>query len=230
MLAALLQQISLMDDIAAVWFILCWAGYGMLSEHGGLAKRGLVGLSHAYRVAWARAMLQREVRIVDSALVGNLMGSVSFYANTSIYIVVGLVTVLSTVDKAIVVAQTLPFALTVGRQLWEVKLLLLLGIFVFSYFKFTWSLRQFNLLSILIGAAPMPGVAAAESERFALKLAAVNTLAGDEFNRGIRAYYFGLAALSWFWQPWALIAATTLVVIVLYRRDFASPTLMVLHE
>ena len=30
-----------------------------------------------------------------------------------------------------------------------------LASFVFAYFKFTWSLRQFNLLSILVGAAPL---------------------------------------------------------------------------
>ena len=54
--------------------------------------------------------------------------------------------------------------------------------------------------------------------------ARVNSLAGDEFNRGIRAYYFGLAAVFWFVQPWAFAAVTTLIVLVLYRRDFMSKT------
>jgi uncharacterized membrane protein len=97
----------------------------------------------------------------------------------------------------------------------------LLMVFVVAYFKFTWSLRQFNMLSILIGAAPRPGEG---TEEDAQRFAKVNSLAGDEFNRGIRAYYFGLAAVFWFVQPWLFVAVTTLIVLVLYRRDFLSHT------
>lgn len=108
--------------------------------------------------------------------------------------------------------------------------MLLLGIFIFAYFKFTWALRQLNLLSILIGAAPH--VSAPESERntFSHRMGTVNTLAGDEFNRAIRAYYFGLATLCWFIQPWLFIVMTTAITLVLYRRDFLSHTLSALRD
>src|SRR5690606_18026759 len=105
--------------------------------------------------------------------------------------------------------------------------------FVFAYFKFTWALREFNLMSIMIGGAPdAKTVAAAEHgyDAYAQKMAAVNAMAGDEFNRGVRSYYFGLAALAWFIQPWLFIGATTLVVVVLYRRDYASPLLKILQK
>ena len=36
------------------------------------------------------------------------------------------------------------------------KVLLLVVVFVFAFFKLTWSLRQFNYVAILIGAAPPP--------------------------------------------------------------------------
>ena len=55
--------------------------------------------------------------------------------------------------------------------------------------------------------------------------AKINSLSGDEFNRGIRAYYFGLAAVFWFVQPWVFAAITTVIVAVLFRRDFRSKTL-----
>jgi uncharacterized membrane protein len=153
--------------------------------------------------------------------VGNLMQNVSFYANTTIYVIAGLLALLGTMDKLIDAASDLPFARAVSREVWEVKLLLLLMVFVVAYFKFTWSLRQFNMLSILIGAAPPPGEG---TEEDAQRFAKVNSLAGDEFNRGIRAYYFGLAAVFWFVQPWLFVAVTTLIVLVLYRRDFLSHT------
>ena len=44
----------------------------------------------------------------------------------------------------------------------------------------------------------------------------------------LRAYFFGLAALAWFIQPWALVLATSWVVVVLYWRDSRSTTLATL--
>ena len=223
MSASWLVALSIPDWFALTWFIACWTGYGWIVEHGPKGSmRGLLGASHNFRLEWGRQMLRREVRVADSSLVGNLMQSVSFYANTTIYVIAGLLALLGTLDKLIDAASDLPFARHVSRDVWEVKLLLLLTIFVVAYFKFTWSLRQFNMLSILIGAAPPPGEG---TEEFAQRFARINSLSGDEFNRGIRAYYFGLAAVSWFVHPWLFLGMTTVIVLVLYWRDFRSKTL-----
>ena len=204
-----------------VW-ILAWFGYAGWAEHASARRPNLMASLARYRRAWMREAYLRDPRIMDAALIGNLMQSVSFYANTTIYVIAGLLALLGTMDKLIDAAADLPFARHVSREVWEVKLLLLLMIFVVAYFKFTWSLRQFNMLSILIGAAPPPGEG---TEEFAQRFAKINSLSGDEFNRGIRAYYFGLAAVSWFVQPWLFFVSTTLIVVVLYRRDFRSKTL-----
>jgi len=222
-----LRSISLLDWAALGWFLLAWAGYGWFSENSRWARDGLMGASHRFRLEWARQLLHREMRMTDAALVGNLMQSVSFYANTTIYIIAGLLAVLGALDQVIRFAADLPFARATSRELSEVKLVLLLTVFVVAYFKFTWALRQFNLLSILIGASPA-GVSGDIDEAAAQRLATVNSLAGDEFNRGIRSYYFGLAAVAWFIQPWLFLVVTTVVVVVLYRRDFASPVLATL--
>ena len=58
---------------------------------------------------------------------------------------------------------------------------------------------------------------------------AANNLAGDDFNRGIRAYYFGLAASGWLLNPLLLSVLALCVLIVLYRRDFSSATLDILR-
>ena len=218
-----LSAFALADWVALAWFFACWTGYGWIVEHGPLGSmRGLLGASHHYRLEWGRQLLRREARVGDAALIGNLMQSVSFYANTTIYVIAGLLALLGTMDKLIDAASDLPFARHVSRDVWEVKLLLLLTVFIVAYFKFTWSLRQFNMLSLLVGAAPPPGEG---SEAYAQRFAKINLLSGDEFNRGIRAYYFGLAAVFWFVQPWVFAAITTVIVAVLFRRDFRSKTL-----
>ena len=54
--------------------------------------------------------------------------------------------------------------------------------------------------------------------------------ASKDFNQGLRAYYFSLAALSWFVNPWVFIAATTLVIAVLYWREYHSEALRMLRN
>ncbi|MDP3438744.1 MAG: DUF599 domain-containing protein, partial [Azonexus sp.] len=109
-------------------------------------------------------------------------------------------------------------------------LMLVLASFVFAYFKFTWSLRQFNLLSILVGAAPLGQTGEPGIDTYAHQLAGANNLAGDDFNRGIRAYYFGLAASGWLLHPAALGLLALSVLIVLYRRDYRSAALDILRS
>ena len=112
---------------------------------------------------------------------------------------------------------------------WEMKVLLLVIVFVFAFFKLTWSLRQFNYVAILIGAAPPPEQAdSADGLRFADTAAGVASRAAEHFNKALRTYYFGLAALSWFLQPYLFMALTALVVLVVYRREFRSHTLDIL--
>ena len=120
-------------------------------------------------------------------------------------------------------ARALPFAEKTTLVQWELKLLVLGVIFVHAFFKFTWALRQFNYCSTLIGAAPK-----GPDDAFARRAADVATHASKDFNQGLRAYYFSLAALSWFVSPWLFMVATSVVVAVLYLREYRSTALQVL--
>ena len=228
MLQRLLTLFSVADWLALGLFLSGWIGYTYYADRAARSARGLRGVTHRHREAWGRQMVFRENRIVDAALTGNLMNSVSFYANTTIYIIAGLMAVAGTLDRLVSFTEDLPFARVTTREILEAKLFLLIGIFVFAYFKFTWSLRQFNFLSILIGGAPPREEPEAVLQTYAERFAVVNTLAGDEFNRGIRAYYFGFAALAWFAHPALFMALTVTILLVLFRRDFHSKTLRAL--
>lgn len=225
-----LPHLSSIDWLALLVFYACWAGYAWYSEHSQSGAKGLIRTSQQYRLLWAFRMLEREVRVTDSTLIGNLVTSVSFYANTTIYIIAGLVAALGASDKLINFTADLPFAGTGSRELLELKLMLVLSSFVYAYFKFTWALRQFNLLSILVGAAPFGKAGEAGIDNYAQRLAKANNLAGDDFNRGIRAYYFGLAASGWLIGPILLGILALVVLVILYRRDYQSEALALLRE
>ena len=224
-----LPHLSLADWLSLIIYLCCWTGYAWFSERSRWADDGLIHTTYIYRLEWARRLLEREVRVADASLVGNLMTSVSFYANTTIYIIAGLVAALGASDKLLSITAELPFAGHGNRELLEVKLMLLLIAFVYAYFKFTWALRQVNLLSILIGAAPVSHDPAG-NEIYAQRIAKANNLTGDDFNRGIRAYYFGLAASGWLLHPLLLGTLAVGVLIVLYRRDYQSPALALLRD
>jgi uncharacterized membrane protein len=83
---------------------------------------------------------------------------------------------------------------------------------------------------ILIGSTPDRSRPPDVLEAYAQKCARINSLAGDEFNRGIRAYYFGFAILGWFVHPAFFIALTLTILAVLWRRDFMSHTLRAMSD
>ncbi len=223
-------MIPILDLSALVWFLLCWVGYTRFADRRARDRLTLMSVMHRYRLQWMQEMLQREVRIVDSNIVMILARSATFLASTTIFILAGLLAVLGTMDTAMQVVGALRYAVQSTREVWELKLFALLLVFIYAFFKFTWSMRHFNYLSIMIGAAPSSEKLPAWGSRFAERAARVSSNATNTFNRGLRAYYFGLAFLAWFLHPLAFIVATTLVVGVLYRREFRSKMLRELGD
>ena len=94
-----------------------------------------------YRRNWMRQMLARDNRMVDAALIGNLLRSISFFASTSIFIVLGLFTLLKYRDEATDILNKIPYAVPASPVLWEAKIFLLAIVFIYAFFKFTWSQR-----------------------------------------------------------------------------------------
>ena len=218
--------IPIIDLIAFLWMIVVWAGYTLVADRLSWDKREVARVMHNHRIQWMLRMLDREIRMPDVGIVDAHIRSGTLFASTSILIMAGIVAVLGNVDRLMTVIFELSFASSMSRELLELKIFVLLGIFVYGFFKFAWCLRQFNYALILIGAAPSKGDCTDEIRAdYSVRTARVLTRASGTFNRGLRAYYFGLAALTWFIQPWAFIVASVWVLLVLYRRDYLSKTL-----
>lgn len=66
-----------------------------------------------------------------------------------------------------------------------------------------------------------------ERKAFAARAAKVLSLAANQFNLGLRAYYFAMALLTGLVSPWILMLASVGVVLILYRREFHSDVLQV---
>ncbi|HYF07329.1 MAG TPA: DUF599 domain-containing protein [Acetobacteraceae bacterium] len=211
-----------LDWLALAVFAGAWLGYSALVDrHPAFARRSVIAAMDGHRQRWMRAMLTRENRIMDTQIVGNLMASTSFLANTAIFILGGLVAMLASPDLGARVFSAIPFVAPHSPVLWDLKIALLLLIFVRAFFELTWALRQFNYCSIVMGGIAQDAGGSA-AERQADMAAKVANRAARHFNTGLRAYYFGLAALAWILHPVALILAVLLVIRELYRREFRS--------
>ena len=220
------SDISALDIIAlcfffAAWYSISWFGKYYESKD----KITLNSISKSYRNQWMLHLLERENRMPDVALVGNLMRSVSFFASTSLLVLASLIAVFGAVDESIRITSGIPYAQHTSSAFWKLKLLLLILIFVYAFFKIVWSIRQYNSTIILIGAAPDTFDNDTELFSYANNLGIVIHRAARHFVEGMRGFEFALAALAWFIHPAIFILATIIVSLVIYRREFASRTL-----
>lgn len=217
-----MHSLTLLDWLAFGVFLASWAIYSTLVDrHPALRRRSVIAAMDEHRRRWMRTMVTRENRIMDTNIVGNLMNSTSFLANTAIFILGGLVAMLGSPELGARVFGALPFATAPDPAAWEMKIALLLLIFVRAFFELTWALRQFNYCSIVMGGISQDPEDAERMHHAEIAAKVANRAAGH-FNSGLRAYYFGLAALAWILHPLALMLASLLVMRELYRREFRS--------
>ena len=222
------------DWAAVSWFFLGWVGYARFAHRRGAVQPSLLAAGNRVRRLWMLQATKREVRVVDGVVVQQLSSSPSFFASTTILIIGGLLALIRAGDLAGTLAAEIPFAARTSAQVLDLKLILLLGIFVYAFFCFTWSLRQYSFGALLVASAPEHDeyrqLGEAARARFADRAGAVMGLAAESFNDGLRAYYLAFAAAAWLFSPWALALATAGVLWILYRREFRSEVLALMRD
>ncbi len=220
------------DWLAVALFFSGWVAYAHFSRRLAQVRPSILFTTNRWRRRWMLQATYRENRMVDSAVTQSLSASPTFFASTSILIIGGLLAALGATEKASELVRELPFAARTSVLVFDMKLTLLAAIFVHAFFRFTWSLRQYSFGAIMVGAAPEASQFENDAQRqaFADRAGRVMGLAAETFNDGLRAYYLSFAAVAWFISPWALIAATAMVLWVLYRREFHSEVLVALRD
>ncbi|MGH6927151.1 MAG: DUF599 domain-containing protein [Dongiaceae bacterium] len=184
---SILSVLPALDAAALAWFLVLWTGYNVAVDRILRRPVGLNQHMHLVRQGWMGALLRRDDRVIDAILMGHLIHSVSFFASTTMLLVAALVGILAAVNQAFVAVMSLTFTVTTSLPLFELKLVLLAGIFVYAFFKFTWALRQYNYACALIGSMPTH-VTLERRSNLAEPSSRVLTLAVTNFNGGLRAY------------------------------------------
>src|SRR5688572_20957253 len=224
----LLQELSAtwLDILALVIFVAVWIGYAAFAERHARKVPSLHDAINGFRREWMVRMIERDNRMADVNIMRILARNSQFFASTTMLVLGALIALTGYIQQALDVVSGLPFTAKGSARLIEIKIALLVLIFTYAFFKFTWSIRQFGQAVILVGAAPKQPKD--DPEQYAPvidRITRIASYAGTNFNNGLRAYYFGLAALAWFLHPMLMIVATGWVISVLYAREFKSKTL-----
>ena len=139
-----MTDFTLLDVVACLWFVATWLGFGVVVDKTRIAGPSLTQLMDRERRAWMAVLLRRDNRIVDSAIMSSLQNGTAFFASASMIALGGAFTLLNQTDRMVTIFSDLPFHVATGRGMLETKIVGLVAIYGYSFFKFGWSYRLFN--------------------------------------------------------------------------------------
>ena len=213
------------DAIAFIVFAACWIGYALATDGHFVKRSSLNVLMNRERRNWMKVMISRELRVIDTSILAGLQQGTAFFASTSVFAIGGCFALMNASDQVLNIASDLPVMIPSSRAMFEAKSALLLLIYSYAFFKFSWSYRLQNYCSILIGAVPFtqdgvkPSPEAMAAGEKALNF---NMLAGRHYNAGLRSIFLSIGFMGWYAGPYVFIGSTLFIMAVLIRRQYFS--------
>ena len=225
---------------ALALFFICWLSYepvlSLLARRGGVLNDDLLHV----RQGWMNQMAVRELRLVDSQLMGHSINSASFFASANLLLIAAVAGVLFGGEAALRGVASVGVDIggdiigikrseDASLRLLEAKLGLITLCLARGLMDFIWSIRQMNYTLALIGATP-DGDSSLDRAAWARAAGAVLNPAMMAFNRGVRAYYFALAATAWLFGPiWLALGAAGAFGLLLQRQR-GSPAARAINQ
>lgn len=151
-----LSLLPWLDWLALAFFMAAWIGYAFFARRLAVRRNSLLAATNHFRLRWIRASLTRDPRVLDGIITQTLSHTPSFFSSTTIIIMGGLIALLGTTDKAAEFVKEIPFSQSTPMLVFEFKILILVAIFVYAFFRFSWSMRQYTFVALMIGALPEP--------------------------------------------------------------------------
>lgn len=198
--------------------LIAYYAYNLIVPLVERRRPSLSSIMNMQRRRWVTNATRRESPF-DAILSGNIMGSVSFLASTSVLLVLAVFAVFGQLPTLMNTLDTLSVdhGFTVTDV--QIHLMVMLAMFVLAFFAFTLSLRQFNHYCIMLGALEHDRITTEEEIDAITRM---NALGAKNFNSGIRAYYFSVATVAWFISEWLAVAACLATVLIIAHREFFS--------
>ncbi len=174
-----------------------------------------LGKLQEYRLAWIETHSHDANNIVVVQTLRNTIMSTSFLASTAVILIMGALNLVWNGGSG----ELAPAATaTTGLPVAHLRVLLVVIVLSYSFFNFTWALRETNYMSFILNI-PKERLDAIEDGDSTAHIAQMFLTAGKYFSLGMRGYYFLIPLLLWFFSPLLMLVATALIVFILLRRD-----------
>ena len=175
-----------------------------------------VGRAREYRRAWVAGIVERRDGILAVQTLRNWSMSASFLASTAIIIAAGLLGFMFSADKTSALIHEFNLLGSQSPRLLTLKLILLVGDFLATFFSFSLCLRYYNYAALTINTAGID-----DNEELVELSADYLERAANHFTLGMRGYYFAVPLTLWVFGPiWLLLGAAGLTA-ALHRHDHA---------
>ena len=175
-------------------------------------RRSAFGRHKLMRRGWIERACRENNDIVIIQNFRNWIMAATFLASTAILFVLGLLSMIFSLDKISTSAYLLNFFGSQSEQLLLFKVLLITLVFLAAFFSFSLCLRSMTHASFMTGLGPEhvmgPRGAIGELERGALF-----------YMIGIRCYYLAMPLALWFFGPSWMALGTLGLLSVLWKID-----------
>jgi uncharacterized membrane protein len=218
--AQILSAFTLADIAAVALLLVAALATGLLIEHPPRDRRSVSALMADYRREWMRQIPARDGRIFDATILTNLRQGTAFFASTVLISIGGVLALVGNTTPLQGLAEDIALQ-DAPALLWQIKLLTVVAFLAQAFLKFVWSNRIFGYCAVMMAAIPLDPTDPLGPPR-AIRAGELLVRAAINFNRGLRAVYYAIAALGWLLGPWALMLTTLLITATLLSREFAS--------
>ncbi len=223
-------DVSTLDLAALVYFVITWLGYAPFMRWRDKRLHGIGTAMVDHRRDWMDALLGRDMKDADAAIVGHIMSTASFFASTTVIVIAALLGVLINAGNNGQGAVGTWLAIPMPTAL-QIKIGLIVVVAYYAFQSFTWAIRQANFAAVMMGAAPPAASLDVElRRRLAVSMGSIITGIAASYDSGVRAYYFALGGITWVISPILFLLATTGVVALLLYRHTNSRTALALKE
>jgi uncharacterized membrane protein len=179
-----------------------------------------LGKLQQYRKAWIETHSGDKNSLVVVQTLRNTIMSASFMASTSAILIMGAFNRLYTIGAA-AHGNTLSGAGPSEPSVEVFKILLIIIILSYSFFNFTWYIREINYMSFIFNI-PKDQLDRIEGGDATSHIARMFLTSGIYFSMGMRGYYFLIPLMLWFFSPLLMIVSSLVIFYVLIRRDLAA--------
>jgi uncharacterized membrane protein len=167
------------------------------------------------RAQWVEAMMgSRGNEILAVQTLRNSVMAASFMASTAILLIIGALSFVGADEHTGGVWHALNISGATDEPIIALKLLLLLADFFVAFFCFSMAIRYFNHVGYMITAPETDPVLTRPS-----RVAAYLNRAGNFYSFGMRAFFYCVPIVFWFFGPEFMVLATAVLLLAFYPFD-----------